>query len=61
VQFSGLRVVMPPTAELIPSSPSIRRVLLLGFVGGLALAGLLALLREFLAAQKAARAAEEAA
>jgi uncharacterized protein involved in exopolysaccharide biosynthesis len=61
VQFSGLRVVMPPTAELIPSSPSIRRVLLLGLVGGLALAGLLALLREYLAAQKAARDAEEPA
>jgi uncharacterized protein involved in exopolysaccharide biosynthesis len=47
VQLSGLRVVMPPTAELMPSSPSLRRLVLLGLVAGLALAAGLVLLREY--------------
>lgn len=37
VKLSGLRVVMPPTAEIIPSQPSIRRGLLLGLVAGMVL------------------------
>ncbi len=37
VQLSGLRVVMPPTAEIIPSQPSIRRGLLLGLAAGVVL------------------------
>jgi uncharacterized protein involved in exopolysaccharide biosynthesis len=47
VQFSGLRVVMPPTAEILPSSPSLLRTVLLGLVGGLVLGAGLILLREF--------------
>jgi uncharacterized protein involved in exopolysaccharide biosynthesis len=38
VKLSGLRVVMPPTAEIIPSQPSIRRGLLMGSVAGVVLA-----------------------
>lgn len=53
VQLSGLRVVMPATAEIIPSSPSLRRNLLLGFAAGLLLAVGVMLLREYLAAQRA--------
>lgn len=34
VKLSGLRVMMPPTAEIIPSQPSIRRGLLLGLMAG---------------------------
>lgn len=50
VQLSGLRVIMPPTAEILPSSPSLRRAALLGFAAGLALAVVLVLMREFRAA-----------
>ena len=37
VQLSRLRIVMPPTAEIVPSSPSIRRGLLIGLAAGLVL------------------------
>ncbi len=47
VQLSGLRVVMPPTAEIIPSRPSLKRNALLGLVGGLALGFAFLLYREF--------------
>lgn len=47
VRLSGLRVVMPPTAEIIPSSPSLKKTALLGLVAGLGLAAALILLREF--------------
>lgn len=50
VQLSGLRVVMPPTAEIIPSSPSLRRNLLLGFAAGLLLSIGWILLLEYQAA-----------
>src|SRR5262249_27766235 len=46
VQFSGLRVGMPPTADILPSSPSPLRILLLGLAGGLVLGVGLILLRE---------------
>ena len=45
--LSGLRVVMPPTAEIIPSSPSIRRTVMLGLVAGLVLALGVILFREY--------------
>ena len=47
VQFSGLRVIMAPTAEILPSSPSLLRTVLLGLAGGLVLGMGLILLREF--------------
>lgn len=37
-QISNLKVVMAPTASLLPSSPSIKRYLIIGLAGGLALA-----------------------
>ena len=46
-QLSGLRVIMPPTAEIIPSSPSIRRGVLLGLVAGLILSGAMIALLEY--------------
>jgi uncharacterized protein involved in exopolysaccharide biosynthesis len=52
VRLSGLRVVMPPTSEILPSSPSLRRTLLLGLMGGLVLGGGLVMLLEFRAAQR---------
>lgn len=52
VQLSGLRVVMAPTAETIPSRPSLRRNLLFGLVAGLALAVGIVLFREYRAAQR---------
>lgn len=62
VQLSGLRIVMPPTAEILPSSPSIRRTALLGLVAGLALGFALMLWREYRAATAASsRRPEEAA
>ena len=62
VQLSGLRIVMPPTAEILPSSPSIRRTALLGLVAGLALGFALMLWREYRAATGASsRRPEEAA
>lgn len=54
VQLSGLRVIMPPTAEIVPSSPSLRRNLLLGFAAGLVLAFGSILFLEFRAASDAA-------
>jgi uncharacterized protein involved in exopolysaccharide biosynthesis len=51
VQFSGLRVVMPPTADILPSSPSPFRTVLFGLVGGLVLGVGLILLREYQAAR----------
>ncbi|MBR0670934.1 GumC family protein [Neoroseomonas soli] len=50
VRLSGLRVVMPPTAEIIPSSPSIRKIGMLGFAAGLMMALGLILFREYRAA-----------
>jgi uncharacterized protein involved in exopolysaccharide biosynthesis len=47
VRLSGLRVVMPPTAEIVPSSPSIRRTVMLGLVAGLMLALGVILFREY--------------
>jgi uncharacterized protein involved in exopolysaccharide biosynthesis len=47
VQLSGLRVVMPPTAEILPSSPSLRRTLIMGVAAGLVLAFALVLLLEY--------------
>jgi uncharacterized protein involved in exopolysaccharide biosynthesis len=45
VQLSGLRVVMPPTAEIVPSQPSLRRGLVLGLAAGVVLSfGLIAVL-----------------
>lgn len=55
VQLSGLRVVMPPTAETLPSAPSIRRTVLLGLVAGLMLAAGLILYLEFRAAMAGRR------
>jgi len=52
VRLSGLRVVMPPTSEILPSSPSLRRTLLLGLMGGLVLGAGLVLLLEFRAASR---------
>ena len=46
-KLSGLRVVMPPTAEILPTSPSPMRILLFGLVGGLALGVGLILFREY--------------
>lgn len=60
VQLSGLRVVMPPTAEILPSAPNVRRGLLVGLVGGLALAAGVLLLREFVAASRAGAAGSPA-
>jgi uncharacterized protein involved in exopolysaccharide biosynthesis len=59
VQFSGLRVVMPPTAEILPSSPSPFRTVLLGLAGGLMLGVGLIALREYRAAQAAPRKSTE--
>jgi len=47
VQLSGLRVVMPPMAEIIPSSPSIRRGVLIGSVAGVVLSGLVIVWLEY--------------
>lgn len=47
VQLSGLRVIMPPTAEILPSSPSLRRTLLLGLAAGLVLAFAVVLFLEY--------------
>lgn len=47
VRLSGLRVVMPPTAEIVPSSPSIRRTVMLGLVAGLMLALCIILFLEY--------------
>ncbi|MBW6396483.1 hypothetical protein KPL78_01430 [Roseomonas sp. HJA6] len=57
VQLTGLRVIMPPTAEILPSSPSLRRTALLGLVSGLAIAAALVLLREYRASGAAVRGA----
>jgi uncharacterized protein involved in exopolysaccharide biosynthesis len=37
-QVSNLKVIMPPTAELLPSFPPVKLFLLLGILGGLTLA-----------------------
>lgn len=55
VKLSGLRVVMPPTAEIIPSQPSIRR----GVVLGLAAGAMLSLVAVFLLEQRRQRAMDE--
>ena len=47
VRLSGLRVVMPPTAEIIPSAPSLKKSAALGLIAGLGLALALILYREF--------------
>ena len=47
VRLSGLRIVMPPTAEIIPSAPSLKKSAVLGLIGGLGLALALILLREY--------------
>ncbi len=44
--LSSLQVIMPPTAELLPSYPPMRRFLLLGFAGGLSLGCLLVVGRD---------------
>lgn len=47
VRLSGLRVVMPPTAEIIPSAPSLKKSAALGLIAGLGLALALIVLREY--------------
>jgi uncharacterized protein involved in exopolysaccharide biosynthesis len=37
-QLSNLKVIMPPTADIVPSYPPVRLFLILGIVGGLTLA-----------------------
>lgn len=50
-RLSGLRVVMPPTAEILPSSPSVSKTAVLGFLAGLMAALGVVLFREFRAMQ----------
>lgn len=47
-EISNLKVIMPPTATILPTAPSLRRYLIIGVVGGLALAIAFLLLRNLL-------------
>ncbi|UFN49764.1 Wzz/FepE/Etk N-terminal domain-containing protein [Roseomonas sp. OT10] len=46
--LTNLRIIMPPTAEVLPSSPNVRRFLIMGLAGGLVAAAGFVLLRELL-------------
>lgn len=46
--ISDLRIIMAPTADLLPSAPSLKRFVILGFAGGLLLAVASILLQAFI-------------
>lgn len=61
VRLSGLSVVMPPTAEIVPSAPSLKKIAVLGLVAGLGLGLAIVLFREFRLAMRREQEAAAAA